>query len=584
MMEKTCSTTWRRKFLGRLLVEKNLISWEQLDKALEIQKTVKKPLGEVLVHMGFVTEQDVSEVLAEQLKIPFVDVSSLDSIDQDVTKIIPEDLARRHTVLAIKRNERVLNVVMANPTDVVAIDDLRWLTKLEIAPSVGLKNDIIEAINKAYYGLAARGIEDVVREFSETNLELNEGKKEDQDEEFDLTQLRIQADDPPVVKFVNFMIAQAASQRASDVHVEPYSDRVRIRCRVDGKLSEMTPAPKAMHMALVSRIKVLANLDIAERRLPQDGSFGMRIDDREVDFRVSTLPTVYGEKLVLRLLEKEAISRGDFQLESLGFETEQLETFKKYIFRPQGMVLLTGPTGSGKTTTLYTVLNLIKDDTKNLVTVEDPVEYRLDGIQQVQARPEIDFSFAKALRCILRQDPDVIMVGEIRDLETAQMAVRSALTGHLVLSTLHTNDAVGVATRLINIGIEPFLTAASVSLSVAQRLVRRICPHCRESYTPDREVLESLQLERCTDGVALYRGRGCKVCRNTGYCGRIGLFEVFEITPKIREMVFQNGSEGEIKKKALEAGMMTLRQSGVRKVLSGATTVEEFLTATIEDE
>lgn len=581
-MEKTHSHTWRHRLLGRLLVEKNFLSWEQLDKALELQKTVKMPLGEVLVQMGLVTEQEVSEVLAEQLQISFVDVASLDRIDQDVVKLIPEDLARRHTVLAIERNDRVLSVIMANPTDVVAIDDLRWVTKLEIAPSIGLKKDITEAINRVYYGLAARGIEDVVREFSETDLELAE--KENRDEEFDLTQVRIQADDPPVVKFVNFMIAQAVSQRASDVHIEPYSDSLKIRCRVDGRLSEMAPAHKAMHMALISRIKILANLDIAERRLPQDGSFGMRIDRRQVDFRVSTLPTVYGEKVVLRLLEKEAISRGDFQLENLGFEPEQLEIFKKYILRPQGMVLLTGPTGSGKTTTLYTVLNLIRDDSKNLVTVEDPVEYRLTGIQQVQARPEIGLTFAKALRCILRQDPDVIMVGEIRDLETAQMAVRSAMTGHLVLSTLHTNDATGAITRLINIGIEAFLTATSVNLSVAQRLIRRICPHCKEPYTPDGEVLKRLGLEGHADGLVLHRGKGCRVCRKTGYSGRIGLFEVFEVTPEIREMIFQNISQGEIKEKAIEAGMMTLRQSGVRKVLSGATTLEECLAVTIEED
>jgi len=576
--------TWRQRLLGRLLVEKKLLSWDQLDNALEVQKTVKKPLGEMLVQMGLVTEREVCKVLAEQLQISFVDMASLDNIDQDVVKLIPEDLARRHTVLAIDRNDRVLNVIMANPTDVVAIDDLGWVTKLKIAPSIGLRKDITDAINRVYYGLAAKGIEDAVREFSEINLELEQEVEENQDEELDPTQLRIQAGDAPVVKFVNFVIVQAASQRASDVHIEPYTDRVRIRFRVDGRLCDMIPVPKAMHMALVSRIKILANLDIADRRLPQDGSFGMRIDRRAVDFRVSTLPTVYGEKVVLRLLEREAISRGDFQLESLGFEPEQLEIFKKYIFRPHGMVLLTGPTGSGKTTTLYTALNLIREDTKNLVTVEDPVEYRLDGIQQVQARPEIGLTFAKVLRSILRQDPDVIMVGEIRDLETAQMAVRSALTGHLVLSTLHTNDAIGVITRLINIGIEPFLTATSVNLPVAQRLVRRICAHCRESYAPDAEVLQSLGLESPTDGLVLHRGKGCKVCRNTGYYGRIGLFEVFEVTPQIREMIFQNAPEGEIRKKAIEAGMMTLRQSGVRKMLSGATTVEEFLAVTTDED
>lgn len=570
------------RLLGTLLIERNLITPDQLDEALKMQEITKMPLGEILIQMGLVTEQEIIETLAKQLQIPFIDIASLGEINPEVIRLIPEDLARHHLVLAIGKNERVLTVVMADPINVVAIDDLHRITRLEIAPAVGRKGDIIEAIDKFYRKVTeGTGMEDMIRQFSEMRFELEKKGIQEEEQELDLNLLRVQADDPPVVRLVNSVIAQAISDRASDIHIEPCEDRVDIRYRVDGSLFQIITPPKTMHMAIVSRIKILSNLDIAERRLPQDGSFSIRLDHHEVDFRISTLPTIYGEKVVLRLLEKEVISRGDFRLETLGFETEQLEVFQKYIFRPYGMILLTGPTGSGKTTTLYTILNLIKSSIKNLVTVEDPVEYRLEGVQQVQARPEIGLTFAHALRSILRQDPDVIMVGEIRDLETAQMAVRSALTGHLVFSTLHTNDAVGTITRLINIGVEPFLVAESVTLCVAQRLVRKICSLCKESYTATRDVLTSLGLEEGSESAVLYWGRGCKMCRNTGYMGRTAIYEVLEMTPEIREMVLQNATVDLIKKRAIDHGMVTLRQSGIRKVLSGITTVEECLNVTI---
>lgn len=571
----------RYRQLGDLLVEKRLITPEQLAQAIETQKTVNMTVGEILEQMGLLTGEQITEILAEQWQIPLVDRARLLEADTEVVKLLPETLARRHCVLPILIRDKTLTLAISNPLDVVAIDDVRRVTGLQVITVLGQMKDIMEAITIKYSSIADLvAMEEMMRQFLEMKIELE--KKEALEEEIDPNQLKIQADDPPVVKLVNHIIAQAISQRASDIHIEPYEDKVAVRCRVDGVLFELLSPPKQMQMPLISRVKIMSNLDIAERRLPQDGSFTIHMDRQEIDFRVSTLPTLYGEKVVMRLLAKEAISRGDFTLENLGFEREQLEIFKKYISRPYGMILMTGPTGSGKTTTLYTVLNTIKSLTKNIVTVEDPVEYRLEGVQQVHARPDIGLTFSHALRSILRQDPDIIMVGEIRDLETAQMAVRSALTGHLVFSTLHTNDAVGAVTRLINIGIEPFLVTASVSLSIAQRLVRKICTACKEAYKPAREVLMGLGLEG--EDILFYRGHGCKECRKTGYSGRIAIYEIFELTPEIREMILNKAREGQIRKRAIEKSMVALRQSGIYKVLAGITTAEECLNVTIEEE
>ena len=566
--------------LGALLRERELVTETQLDQALEIQKKTREKLGEVLVRLGWLDEREKLDVLARQLNIPPFNPQSLEGIDPAIIQLVPEYFARRYSTLPLGWKEGKLRVAMADPQDVVILDDLKRITKVEISPLIGLKRDIEGAINNYYQTTATKGMEDMVRDLSEVRLEL---EKEKPKEEVDLAQLRIEVDDAPVVKLVNLIIAQAISDRASDIHIEPQEDSLSIRYRIDGVLYELISPPKHMQMAVISRLKILSEMDIAERRLPQDGSLTIRLDHREIDIRVSTLPTIYGEKVVLRLLEKEAVSL-HFGLEDLGFELDQLKIFKKYIYRPYGMILITGPTGSGKSTTLYTVLNMVMSPTKNVVTVEDPVEYRLKGIQQVQARPEIGLDFAHTLRSILRQDPDILMVGEIRDLETAQMAIRSSLTGHLVLSTLHTNDAVGTIVRLINLGIEPFLVTSAVTLAAAQRLVRQICPHCKESYKPSKEVLENLGLGgEEGEEINFYRGRGCKNCRNSGYFGRIALFEVFEVLPEIREMVLEGKTQDLIKKRALEMGMITLRQSGITKVLQGITTVEEVLSTCIEE-
>jgi type IV pilus assembly protein PilB len=393
--------------------------------------------------------------------------------------------------------------------------------------------------------------------------------------------LRTQADDPPVVKVVNYVLGRAAGDNVSDIHVEPHEDRTRVRYRVDGLLFDLLEVPRSLHLAVVSRLKIISRLDIAERRLPQDGSFSSRIHGREIDFRVSTLPTIFGEKVVLRLLEKEAVVQ-HYSLENLGFEPQQLEYFMRGIRRPWGMVLLTGPTGSGKSTTLHTAIKAIKSPRKNIITVEDPVEYRQPGIQQVQVKSEIGYDFARALRSILRQDPDIIMVGEIRDQETAQIAVRAALTGHLVLSTLHTNDAVSTVTRLINIGVEPFLVATAVNVAAAQRLVRKICAACKEGYRPSAEEAALFTPDPAPE--LLYRGRGCKACRNIGYAGRMALYEVFWINAGVRRMVLDGVDGDTLRRHAVEAGMMTLRQAGFHRVLQGHTTVEEIMAVVADQE
>jgi type IV pilus assembly protein PilB len=394
------------------------------------------------------------------------------------------------------------------------------------------------------------------------------------EESVDVQQLRTQAADPPVVKVVNYVLNRAATDGASDIHVEAHEDRTRIRYRIDGLLFDLLEGPRSLHLAVVSRLKIISRLDIAERRLPQDGSFASRLQGREIDLRVSTMPTIHGEKVVLRLLEKEAVMH-HYTLENLGFEPEQLDVFMRAIRRPWGMVLLTGPTGSGKSTTLHTGIKAIKSPRKNIVTVEDPVEYRQPGIQQVQVKNEIGFDFARSLRSILRQDPDIIMVGEIRDAETAQIAVRAALTGHLVLSTLHTNDAVSTLVRLINIGVEPFLVATAVNVAAAQRLVKKICKHCKESYRPAAE--EAAMFGAGPVPAMLYRGRGCKECRNIGYSGRMALYEVFGINAQVRRMVIDGVDADQVRKYAVDSGMVSLREAGLRRVIQGETTLEEVM-------
>jgi type IV pilus assembly protein PilB len=564
--------------LGQMLVQDGILTDEQVATALERQRKTRERLGQVLIEMHLIDEEVLLKYLGAQFRKEPITRQELAGLDLDVVRLIPEEVARQHRVIAAERNGRRLIVATADPLNVVAIDDLRRATGLEIDFRIGPGGAIQEAIDRTYRRMiSTEGIDEALRQ----DLGLSVGLSAAAEEAVDIKQLRTQADDPPVVKVVNYVLGRAAGDNASDIHVEPHEDRTRVRYRVDGLLFDLLEVPRSLHLAVVSRLKIISRLDIAERRLPQDGSFASRIHGREIDFRVSTLPTIFGEKVVLRLLEKEAVVQ-HYTLENLGFEPDQLEHFMRGIRRPWGMVLLTGPTGSGKSTTLHTAIKAIKSPRKNIITVEDPVEYRQPGIQQVQVKSEIGFDFARSLRSILRQDPDIIMVGEIRDQETAQIAVRAALTGHLVLSTLHTNDAISTVTRLINIGVEPFLVATAVNVAAAQRLVRRICASCKEAYPPNAEEAALFAPDPAPE--VLYRGRGCKACRNIGYAGRMALYEVFWVNAPVRRMVLDGADSDTIRRHALEGGMVTLRQAGFRRALQGHTTVEEIMAAVADQE
>jgi type IV pilus assembly protein PilB len=564
--------------LGQMLVQDGILTDEQVAAALERQRKTKERLGQVLIEMRLIDEEVLLKYLGAQFRKEAITRPELAGLDLDVVKLIPEEVARQHRVIAAERNGRRLIVATADPLNVVAMDDLRRATGLDIDFRIGPGAAIQEAIERTYRRMiSTEGIDEALRQ----DLGLSVGVNPAAEEAVDVKQLRTQADDPPVVKVVNYVLGRAAGDNASDIHVEPHEDRTRVRYRVDGLLFDLLEIPRALHLAVVSRLKIISRLDIAERRLPQDGSFASRIHGREIDFRVSTLPTIFGEKVVLRLLEKEAVVQ-HYSLESLGFEPEQLEHFMRGIRRPWGMVLLTGPTGSGKSTTLHTALKAIKSPRKNIITVEDPVEYRQPGIQQVQVKAEIGFDFARSLRSILRQDPDIIMVGEIRDQETAQIAVRAALTGHLVLSTLHTNDAVSTVTRLINIGVEPFLVATAVNVAAAQRLVRKICTSCKEAYRPNAEEAALFAPDPAPE--MLYRGRGCKACRNIGYAGRMALYEVFWVNAAVRRMVLDGADGDGLRRHAMDSGMMTLRQAGFRRALQGLTTMEEVMAVVADQE
>jgi type IV pilus assembly protein PilB len=563
---------------GQMLVQDGILTDEQVAAALERQRKTKERLGQVLIEMRLIDEEVLLKYLGAQFRKEAITRPELAGLDLDVVKLIPEEVARQHRVIAAERNGRRLIVATADPLNVVAMDDLRRATGLDIDFRIGPGAAIQEAIERTYRRMiSTEGIDEALRQ----DLGLSVGVNPAAEEAVDVKQLRTQADDPPVVKVVNYVLGRAAGDNASDIHVEPHEDRTRVRYRVDGLLFDLLEIPRALHLAVVSRLKIISRLDIAERRLPQDGSFASRIHGREIDFRVSTLPTIFGEKVVLRLLEKEAVVQ-HYSLESLGFEPEQLEHFMRGIRRPWGMVLLTGPTGSGKSTTLHTALKAIKSPRKNIITVEDPVEYRQPGIQQVQVKAEIGFDFARSLRSILRQDPDIIMVGEIRDQETAQIAVRAALTGHLVLSTLHTNDAVSTVTRLINIGVEPFLVATAVNVAAAQRLVRKICTSCKEAYRPNAEEAALFAPDPAPE--MLYRGRGCKACRNIGYAGRMALYEVFWVNAAVRRMVLDGADGDGLRRHAMDSGMMTLRQAGFRRALQGLTTMEEVMAVVADQE
>jgi type IV pilus assembly protein PilB len=561
--------------LGELLIESGRITQEQLEQALRSRQDPRERLGQTMVRLGILSEEAVVQLLGRQFSLPVATAEELSKAEPEAVQLIPEHLARQAGLLALRRHEDVLEVAMGDPLDVVSLDHLRALTGCSVKVWIARPSEVREAIEEFYQEIRAT---EKVGEILE-KIDLSAVPEEDSD--VDLAKLRQQVEDAPVVRLVNLMLAEAIDARASDIHVEPSRDRVTVRFRIDGLLHEVMKPPKNLQMAIVSRIKVLADLDIAVRLLPQDGRLTVHLPDREVDIRVSTLPTAFGEKVVLRLFDKQAFAR---EIANLGLEGPSLDAFRRAIHQPYGMILISGPTGSGKTTTLYSALNDIRSVHHNLVTVEDPIEYHIEGVNQVHANHKVGMTFARVLRSILRQDPDVIMVGEIRDSETADIAVKSALTGHLVFSTVHANDAPGTVTRLIDMGVAPYLVGSAVTLVMAQRLVRKVCDRCRESFTCDSEHVASLG----EDGVplrgrTLARGRGCLACKQTGYMGRTAVFEVLELTKPIRRMVLDGQNEDQIKQKAMADGFMTLRKSGMKKILDGGTTVEEVRAATLAD-
>ena len=498
---------------------------------------------------------------------------SVDTIDPEAVKIIPERIARTFCLLAVSLTEGTLKVAMVDPLNIVAIDSIKAYTDCEIEPVIARKEEIVEAIAKYYEEIVdlEKSIQDLVTFES----------GEPGEAELDVEQLRVAADDAPVVRLINLILLQALEQRATDIHIEPREKALSIRFRVDGALREVNSPPKRMQSAIISRIKILSDLDIAERRLPQDGRCRIRVRQKDIDIRVSTLPAVYGEKVVMRLLDKANLFK---KIEKLGLEPGEQEKFISAIERPHGMLLVTGPTGSGKTTTLYTALDYINSPDKNIITVENPVEYELEGINQVQVKTKIGLTFANALRSILRQDPDVIMIGEIRDLETAKIAINSALTGHLVFSTLHTNDAVSSIIRLVNLGIEPYLIVSCLNMAIAQRLIRRICPHCKAEYTPSLKTLKYIEPELGGENeFKYYRGTGCEHCAGTGYYGRMAIYEILQMDSEIAELVAKGANENQLQKTALEKGMVTLLGSGIEKVKQGLTTIDEVLKVAINE-
>lgn len=560
----------KTKMIGEILVSKNIISSDQLHQALEEQKITRNELGQILLKLGYITEQNLAVALSEQLEIPFVALEDYE-IDEDSLKLVPGEIARQYSVMPLFAIDGVLTVVMADPLNVTAIDAIRNTSGKQVEPAISTPKEIQIAIEQ-FYGSSAQITSSMDEVIQTLEAESAETEEESQPEE-DLRQL---AEDQPVVKLVNMILAQAIRDHASDVHIEPEEDIVRVRFRIDGILHEIFTPPKHLQAAIISRLKILAEMDIAEHRIPQDGRFRIRLDNREIDLRVSTLPTANGENVVMRLLDKSSIL---MNIKDLGFTKENYTKMEEILSHSYGIILVTGPTGSGKTTTLYSGLNYLNSIEKNIITVEDPIEYRLRMIRQSQVNPKAGMTFASGLRSILRQDPDIIMVGEIRDSETANIALQAALTGHLVLSTLHTNDAVGALSRMQEMGVEPFLLASAAVGVIAQRLVRKICDRCKEEYKPGVHLLRRLGMNPDKE-YTFYRGKGCVACKGTGYRGRQGIYEILKVDDKIKEMVIANSSEDKIKMFAVKNGMRTLKHDGILNVLQGKTTIEEVMRVT----
>ncbi|HOY66146.1 MAG TPA: type IV-A pilus assembly ATPase PilB [Candidatus Ozemobacteraceae bacterium] len=568
--------------LGDALIAEGLINEEQLQQALALQKKSGKRLGAVLVEMHLVTEHDIVQILSKQLKIPYIDLSNY-LIDPVIAKLVPEHIAKRHMLIPINKVGNKLTVAMVDPLNIIAIDDIQLMTGLMVKPVVATQSDINKALQDAYGAVAQQ--DKLMGELDDIGKEGEAGGGGD-----DLDQLgELGENDAPIIRLCNLVISQAVQNGVSDIHIEPFEKELRIRYRQDGVLFTAMSPPKKATAAITSRIKIMSSLNIAEKRLPQDGRIKIKVANRMIDLRVSILPVIWGEKIVMRILDQTSLR---VNLEDLGFEPETLKRFRAGIASPYGIALVTGPTGSGKTTTLYSALTSLNTIDRNIMTAEDPVEYMLPGINQVQCKPEIGLNFAAALRSFLRQDPNIIMVGEIRDFETAEIAIKASMTGHLVLSTLHTNDAPSTIGRICNMGIEPFMVTTSVLLVQAQRLVRKICKDCKYEIKPraeqisqfgiTAELLRRLELPHINDkNMLFYKGKGCETCNNSGNKGRVGVYEVMIMSERLRDIILNGGSTDDIRKQAIDEGMLSLRESALRKALLGVTSIEEVVRVTM---
>ena len=572
------STAEANLLFGESLVSKGLLTRRGLIEALNNQRENGGRLGEVLIRLKLLGEEDITRALAEYLSMEYVRLDDVSKINMDTARTLPENISKRFCLVAIGETDDKIVVAMADPLNVIAIDTIALRLKRQIKTVISSSQKITHAIETIYHG------SDIEEQQLRDIVEIEVGGH-DEGLEADLAEADISSEaaatKPPVIRFVDLLLSQAVKSRASDVHIEPQEKSMMIRMRIDGILRDMVPPARKMQAAVLTRIKILSEMNIAERRLPQDGRFKIKTSGKDIDVRVSSIPTIYGEKIVLRILDTSSASHN---IEQLGFEPELLIEFKTIINQPHGIIIVTGPTGSGKSTTLYSALNHLKDPTKNITTVEDPVEYRLAGINQIQIKHEINLDFAKCLRAILRQDPDIILVGEIRDKETVEIAIKASLTGHLVLSTFHTNDAPSAISRLMYMGIEPFLLSSSLNLVIAQRLVRKICEHCKEPVTLSNEALARLNIDsdKIKDPV-FYHGRGCNVCGDTGFLGRLPIFEFLVMESEMREMIINRASEAQVREQARTKGYGGLLESGVSKILQGLTTAEEVLSVTFTD-
>ena len=560
--------------LSQSLLAERLLTEGQLQRAQEQARRSACALQKVIVELGFVTEKELVEAVGRRLGVGFVDLDAL-TLDPELARLVPEHLAKRYQVFPVSQSGNRLTLAMSDPMNVIAVDDIRLVTGFEIETLIAPEAAIERTLGRVYGSTdLATTIEGEIKGLSGTDVQNTFGEPEE-NEEISLEDLQKRMEEAPIVRMVNLIISQAIVDKASDIHIEPESKAVRVRYRVDGVLHEVMTTPKHIQAPMVSRLKIMASMDIAERRVPLDGKIHLTHEGKEYDLRVSTIPTVHGEKTVMRILDKNSVQLG---LNKLGFHQENLLLWESLVEKPYGMLLVTGPTGSGKSTTLYSCLNKLNQGERNLTTVEDPVEYQIQGINQVQTNNKAGLNFATALRSFLRQDPDILMVGEIRDGETAKIAVEAALTGHLVLSTLHTNDACGAISRLTEMGVEPFLVSSALVGVLAQRLARQICPNCKESYRPLADSLRKLGLTVYAENdINFYRGRGCEHCKTTGYRGRSGIHEILTITDRVRGMILNNASSAELRQAAMEDGMRTMQHDAIQKVLMGATSLEECL-------